>query len=185
MKKISTLFNKNPENLGLVINEINPKNQWAFDGNYIATRKYDGTAVAIINGKLYKRYDVKIAKGMIPPIGAIPCQEADTITGHHPHWVKCDGQNNENKYHFEAFDKLTEKVDGTYELCGEKIQKNPEKITGHQLIKHGQNIIELESLDFEYLKTYLEVNDIEGIVFYDTTSENMCKLRKKDFKIKR
>ena len=32
MKKISTLFKKNPENLGLVINEIAPENQWVFDG---------------------------------------------------------------------------------------------------------------------------------------------------------
>lgn len=41
MKKISTLFKKNPENLGLVIDEVNPQNQWVFDGEGIATRKYD------------------------------------------------------------------------------------------------------------------------------------------------
>ena len=62
MKKISTLFKKNPENLGLVINEINPENQWVFDGEGMPTRKFDGTACAIIDGELYKRYDVKKGK---------------------------------------------------------------------------------------------------------------------------
>ena len=48
MKKISTLFKKDPTNLGRVINEVNPENQWVFDGEGVPTRKYDGTATAII-----------------------------------------------------------------------------------------------------------------------------------------
>ena len=75
MIKISTLYKKNPENLGRVINEINPENEWVFKGEGVATRKFDGTAAAIINGELYKRYDVK--KGRQVPEGAIPCQDPD------------------------------------------------------------------------------------------------------------
>lgn len=102
MKKISTLFKKDPNDLGRVINEINPENEWVFkDG--IPTRKFDGTSVAIINGEIYKRYDVK--KGRQIPDGAIACQEADLITGHHPHWLKCDRSKNEDKYFFEAYDE--------------------------------------------------------------------------------
>ena len=41
MKKISTLYKKNPENLGLVINAINSENKWVFDGEGIPTRKSD------------------------------------------------------------------------------------------------------------------------------------------------
>ena len=59
MKKISTLYKKDPNDLSKVINEINPENQWVIDGDGIPTRKFDGTSVAIINGCLYKRYDVK------------------------------------------------------------------------------------------------------------------------------
>lgn len=44
MKKISTLYKKKPENLGRVINEVNPENEWVFNGEGIATRKFDGTA---------------------------------------------------------------------------------------------------------------------------------------------
>ncbi len=257
MKKITTLFKKNLTNLNLVTSEIAPENQQVFEGDAIATRKFDGTAVAIINGKLYKRYDAKlkllgnfeindfvskksgkpfkngalmdqigyftnngyhpektIAAYLInsetivslsslqvknkfsneyikqPPVGAIPCQEPDMMTGHHPHWVLCSKELNENRYFFEAFDLLKQSgeiIDGTYELIGEKIQGNPEKISGHRLIKHGSEILNLEEISYEYLKDYLSnpENDIEGIVFHHKTDGRMCKLRKKDFNIKR
>lgn len=182
MKKLSTLFKKDPNNLGRVINEINPKNEWALKFG-IPTRKFDGTSCAIINGELYKRFDLK--KGRKLPLNAIPCQEADRITGHHPHWVKCDRKDNSNKYHFEAFEKLENKEDGTYELCGEKVQGNPEKIEGHKLIKHGIEKLDLINFDFERIKHFLTVTDIEGIVFHHLTDDRMCKIRKKDFGIKR
>lgn len=186
MKKISTLFKKDPNDLGRVINEVNPENQWVFDGFGIPTRKYDGTACAIINGELYKRYDVK--KGKPVPDGAIPCQEADEITGHHPHWVKCEQNDPSNKYHFEAFTALEDKTDGTYELIGTKIQGNPEGITqGHILVLHGDHKLHglVYPLTFENIKQYLESVDIEGIVFHHNLTGRMCKIRKSDFGIKR
>ncbi len=185
MKKISTFFKKDPENLGRVINEINPDNAWAVDA--IATRKFDGTSCAIINGELYKRYDAKIKpdgtyKRPIP-LNAIPCQDADLLSGHHPHWVICDRNNKADKYHFEGFDALANKNDGSYELCGSKVQKNPEKIEGHQLIEHGQKKLNVPDRSFEGLKKYLFENDIEGIVFH--LGDKMCKIRKTDFGFKR
>lgn len=184
MRKIITLFKKDPNDLGRVINEINPSNEWAFKEG-IPTRKFNGTSVAIIDGEIYKRYDVK--KGKSIPDGAIPCQEADLISGHHPHWLKCDRNKNEDEYFFEAYDRQEKWIDGTYELCGEKIQGNPEKIKGHALILHGDYRLNLEDDTFEYLKTYLSSpeNDIEGIVFHHITDGRMCKLRKSDFGIKR
>src|SRR3990167_7297842 len=71
MKKISTLFKKDPNDLGRVINENNPENQWVFDGEGIATRKFDGTAGAIINGEPYKRYDCKLRPSKEIVIGDI------------------------------------------------------------------------------------------------------------------
>lgn len=186
MIKISTLYKKNPENLARVINEINPENEWVFNDEGVkATRKFDGTAAAIINGKLYKRYDVK--KGRQVPANAIPCQEPDPITGHWPHWVLCDKNNKEDKYFFQGLDNLSlfgEIADGTYELCGNKIQGNPEKLSGHFLIKHGCEVLQIQDLSFEGLKKYLSENDIEGIVFHHPDGR-MCKIRKSDFDIKR
>ena len=191
MKKLKTLFKKDPKSLGRVINQIHPENKWVFEEG-IPTRKFDGTSCAIINGELYKRYDAKIDKVSGDykkpiPVGAIPCQKADSLSGHHPHWVKCDRTNNADKYHFEGFDALDIKTDGTYELCGEKIQKNPEQILDHQLIKHGSHLLDLRAFDYEALKVYLSnhKNDIEGIVFYRKNSTDMCKIRKSDFGIKR
>ena len=253
-KKISTLFKKDPSDLGRIINEVNPENQWVFDGEGIATQKFDGTSTAIINGELYKRYDAKLKPSKIfeifdkvsktsgkpfkngelvdeiinfainentpnrvmgallknsdtivslvglqvvgkftneyykpIPTGAIPCQEPDLMSGHHPHWLKCDINKPDDKYFFEAFNALENKEDGTYELCGPKVQSNPEKLEIHTLIKHGSIVLDLESLDFEYLKEYLSnpENDIEGIVFHHKTDGRMCKIRKCDFNIKR
>ena len=188
MKKISTLFKKDINNLGRVINEINPENNWVFYGKAIATQKFDGAACAVINGKLYKRYDAK--KGKIAPEGAIPCQEADVITGHHPHWVVCDIDKKEDRYFWEGFNTLAELgdvKDGTYELIGEKVRSNPENIKGNLLVKHGNNILNLESLDFEFIKNFLSnpENNMEGIVFHHITDQRMCKIRKSDFGVRR
>ena len=182
MKKISTLFKKDPNDLGRVIDEVNPANEWVFtDG--MPTRKFDGTACAIIDGELYKRFDLK--KGRTLPPNAIPCQEPDTKSGHHPHWVRCEREDKSNKWHFVAFDALENKEDGTYELCGEKVQGNPEKIDGHQLIKHGSEVLDIKDFTFDALRSFLEANDIEGIVFHSTESDRMCKIRKSDFGIRR
>ena len=191
MKKLTTLYKKDPTNLGRVINEIHPDNTWVFTQG-VATRKFDGTSCAIINGLLHKRYDAKIDiktgvyKKSIPE-GAIPCQEADTKSGHHPHWVPCDRNNKADRYHFEGFDNLEIKADGTYELCGPKVQRNPENLNEHQLIKHGTHEIVLANLSFEGLKTFLtqNENDIEGIVFHHKTADKMCKIRKSDFGVRR
>lgn len=185
MKKITTLFKKDPNDLGRVINEVDPQNQWVIDGEGKATTKYDGTACAIIDGELYKRYDVK--KGRQVPEGAIPCQEPDAITGHWPHWIKCDVSNPADQYHFEAFRALIKENlndDGTYELLGPKIQGNPEKLESHELFRHGVAVWNIEHRSFEVLKHILSINDIEGIVFHHPDGR-MCKIRKSDFGIKR
>lgn len=183
MKKISTLFAKDPKNLARVVNKINIENTWVINGQAIVTRKFDGTSVAVINGELFKRFDAK--KGREIPIGAIPCQEADLITGHHPHWLKCNRTKSEDKFFFEGFDCLEDKTDGTYELCGPKVQGNPEKFEKHTLIKHGSEVLDFVSLDFDDLEKFLSENDMEGIVFHHISDGRMCKLRKTDFGIKR
>jgi hypothetical protein len=186
MKKMTTLFCKDPNDLGRVINKINLENEWVYK-DAIPTQKFDGTAAAIdTNGYIYKRYDVK--EGREVPKNAIPCQEADKITGHWPHWVKCDRANPADKYFFEAFDREDFEIrHGTYELCGEKINKNPEKIEGHKLLRHGSIILDIYDFSFDAVKNFLSdsLNDIEGIVFHSFAGEEMCKIRKSDFGVKR
>lgn len=194
MKKITTLFKKNPLDLSRVIDEYNPENLWVVEeSGVIATRKFDGMCCMIdAFGFLYRRLDVK--KGKQAPFGAIPCCEADEITGHHPHWIRCDDNKKEDKFFIEAFNVLENKIPGTYELCGEKISTerfkpyfNRENVPGHQLIKHGSEILPITDFSYEGLREFLSSPiDIEGIVFYSSIEKDkMCKLRKKDFGIER
>jgi hypothetical protein len=185
MRKIKTLFEKDPDNLGRVINKLREENKWILEG-FFATRKYDGTAVAIINGELYKRFDLKPGRNL--PDGAIPCQDPDATTGHYPHWVPCDRSKKADRWAFEAFDALESKESWTYELCGPKINGNREKFDSHVLVPHGRNILHIDDVSFDAIKEYLSdpSHDIEGIVFYDKGfTGKMCKIRKKDFGIKR
>ena len=179
MKKMTTLFMKDPQDLGRVIKQIDPENEWALT-NGIATVKFDGTACAIINGELYKRYDAK--RGKKAPEGAIPCQEADEH-GHHPHWIKVTPQ---DKYYLEGFENLVDKLDGTYELCGPKINGNKERLYQHILLKHGLVQISLHgyALDYDGIRMFLENRDIEGIVFHEKNGDRMCKIRRRDFGFK-
>lgn len=192
MIKIPTLFQKSNENLALVVPYVNSQCQWVLDGEGIATRKFDGTAAAIINGTLYKRYDVK--KGKQVPVGAIPCQKPDTITGHWPHWVLVDPYNPEDKYFMQGWSNLINisaledinKFDGTYELCGPKINGNKEDLSSHELIKHGEWKIDLpvELRTFQAIKQLLEITPWEGIVFHHPDGR-MAKIRKSDYGFKR
>ena len=142
--------------------------------------------LGLIGGGLvwsFKRYDAK--NGKVPPANAIPCiPEPDPISTHWPHWLPVDFNNNENKYLIEAFDSTL--PDGTYELCGEKVGINAEKIVGHKLLKHGSVIAELPEWSFDGIKQYLAdpENDVEGIVFHHTDGR-MTKIRKSDFRFKR
>ena len=180
------MFKKDPFDLSRVTDEVDPKNAWALTEG-VATRKFDGTACAIIGGELYRRYDAKNSKPA--PVGGIPCQDADPITGHWPHWVKCDQNNPSDRWALEAFGTLLNSgdsrrtgmpMDGTYELCGPKIGGNREGLDSHQLIRHGIEVIEQVDTSFRGLKDFLFYHDIEGIVFHHWDGR-MCKIRKSDF----
>ena len=187
MKKIPTVFVREYENHKVV----NITDEFTSDvtkdafTNGIATIKYDGSCCAVIGGKLYKRYDAK--KGKKPPQGAIPCCEADPITGHHPHWVLVDENNPADKWFIEAFkngtvlgEPITE--DGTYEAIGTHFQGNPHCLESDRLIRHGITKVEVER-SFEGIKKYLEDNYIEGIVFW-LNGEPVCKIKRSDFGFK-
>lgn len=183
MKKIPTLFErvyKNHKVVGITEN-IHPGMEWVLNGEGHATVKIDGSCCAIINGEFYKRYDAK--KGKKPPIGAIPCCDPDPVTGHHPHWVKCDNENPSDKWFIEAFKNAIEQygtlIDGTYEAIGPHFQGNPYRLDWDILEKHGKEYIEVPRT-FDGIKKYLEEIPIEGIVFWKD-GEPQCKIKRSDF----
>lgn len=187
MKKIISLFQRNYDGDRLVRNEIVPGAEWVIAGEGVATQKYDGTSCRVLDGKLWKRYDVK--KGKEPPAGFEPAQEPDEITGHHPGWLLV-GDGPEDQWHREGFEYQRRRWDqvpvpnGTYELCGPKIQGNPEKLDKHYLLPHGYNTLGVVPTNFNALKEYLKDKDIEGIVWHHPDGRRV-KIKLRDFGLKR
>ena len=184
MKKIPTLFERDREN-GLVVNTVTPGCEWVLNGEGRATRKWDGTCCMVRGGVLFKRYDAK--NGKTPPPNFEPSQEPDAITGHWPGWVPV-GDGPADQWHREAFARarLHDSVlpDGTYELCGPKIGGNPEGFPVHVLITHGTYVYATAARDFDSLREWLSLSDIEGIVFHHPDGR-MCKIKLKDYGLKR
>lgn len=180
MKKIPTLFERIYENHRVVgiTNKVTPGMEWVLDGEGTATVKIDGSCCAIIGGELYKRYDAK--KGKNPPAGAIPCCNPDPVTGHWPHWVKCDKDNPGDKWFIEAMANMIDLPgDGTYEAIGPHFQGNPYGQILDSLYRHGKDEIAVERT-FDGIEEYLYSHEIEGIVFWKD-GEPQCKIKRSDF----
>lgn len=210
MKKIPTLFKREFSKDHLVtkvLPEITPGCEAVLEGRCTPTEKLDGAACLVKAGVLYKRYDAKRDKNGVqkkPPEGAIPCQEEpDPITGHLPHWVRCEMDKAEDKYFIEAygntlmalrdFRKVDRLPNGTYEAIGPAWQGNPHKLTFNRLMRHGENDLNhyelLRALKgatpeeaIVLVKAYLKMHEMEGIVFWKD-GEPLCKIKRTDFGI--
>jgi hypothetical protein len=171
MQKIPTLFRRDYEGDGTARDEVTPGCEWVTRGEGAATRKCDGTACLVRGGALFKRYDCKrydCKRGKTPPPGFEPCGEPDPTTGHHPGWVPV-GDGPEDRWHREAMDLADDcggLDDGTYELCGPKIQGNPERSADHILIRHGGHHLPDCPRDFAGLREYLLARTMEGVVWH-------------------
>lgn len=178
MIKIPCLFQRDfsDKQNPFLLRDVTPGCEWVLNGEGVATRKWDGTAVAIIDGKLYARYDAK--RGKPAPANGIPCADPDPVTGHHPHWVPADGP--EHKWIREAYNATVDRTDGTYEAVGPKINGNHDKVAKHVLMRHGEHKLHPEFRTWEYLEQYLDFMDIEGIVFHHP-DKRMCKIRRDDY----
>lgn len=175
MQKIISLFQRNYDGDRLVRDEIVPGAEWVIAGEGVATRKFDGTCCMMRDGKLYKRYDAK--RGKTPPAGFEPAQDPDPITGHWPGWIAV-GDGPEDKYHREVFDSCY--PDGTYELCGPKVQGGAEGYGSHVLIRHGATPLKDCPRDYNGIREYLTANVVEGIVWHHPDGR-MAKIKARDF----
>jgi hypothetical protein len=177
MRKIATLFQRNYETDRLVRDEVVPGAEWVLAGEGVATRKFDGTCCLVRGGRLYKRYDAQ--QGKTPPAGFEPTQEPDPETGHWPGWVLV-GEGPEDRWHREALAAISELTDGTYVLCGPKIQGNPDNFADHILVPHGQEVLADCPHEFTALRDDLVARNIEGVVWHHPDGR-MVKLKKRDF----
>ena len=179
-KKIPTLFERTYENhkVKSITDKITPGMEEVLERG-IATVKWDGSCCAVMCGDLYKRYDAK--NGKKPPEGAIPCCDPDPITGHWPHWIKVDESQPDSKWHLEAWRRIGGDLeDGTYEIIGPHFQGNPYGLDVDFFMRHGDVIILNLERSFDGIRSYLEREKIEGIVFW-LDGEPKCKIKRSDF----
>ena len=187
MEKIISLFQRNYGTDRLVRNEVVSGAEWVLAGEGMATRKFDGTCCLVKDGVLWKRFDAK--RGKKPPDGFVPAQDPDPQTGHWPGWVPV-GDGPEDRWHREAWTSAIDayggpREDGTYELCGPKVQGNPEGFDHHALVCHGVDELSDAPRTFDALRAYFaDTVEIEGIVWHHPDGR-MVKIKGKDFGIRR
>lgn len=182
MQKIPTLFFRSKENPKFVTREVNPDCQWVLDGEGIATRKMDGTCCAVFRGELYKRMDWDAGKGAAPLQWHHHDFNPAQRSGHG--WYPV-GDGPEDWMHRDAWTAHGEGLpDGTYELCGPKVNRNPEGLPNYWLIRHGHENYPDCPRDFDLLSAWLAGRDIEGIVWHHEDGR-MAKIKLRDFGLQR
>ena len=178
MKKIPTIFNRSYRaGIVRVINMQYPKCDWVFNGDGVATRKWDGTCCMIDGGDFFKRRCVKKGK---PIPDEFDEESFDENTGKAFGWMPVT---EDDKWHMEAF--WPGMADGTYELVGPKVQGNVEKFATHTLIKHKRGHEYHGVLrTFDGIRDFMKDKDIEGIVFHRDNGQ-MAKIKKSDYGMER
>lgn len=188
MKKIPTMFLRDPDNMSLVTTEVDPDCQWVLDGLGAATHKYDGTCCLVRSGRLYRRHEVR--GGRDEPEGFVEVDRRTDASGRtrRTGWVPV-GDGPSDKWHREAWACLLhfdatmrqETLSGTYELVGPKVQGNPHDLEEHQLWRHADASVYLEApRTFEGLREYLREFDGEGLVWHHPDGR-MAKIKRRDF----
>ncbi|MBE9542061.1 MAG: hypothetical protein IMF01_07055 [Proteobacteria bacterium] len=176
MRKMPTIFNRN-YNPCRVFNMQHPDCDWVFNGEGVATRKWDGTCVMIENGEYFKRRTVKSKKQ--PPDDFI-LMDSNPITGKRFGWVPVT---EDDKWHMEAYH--ANRPDGTYELVGPKVQGNAEDLKLHVLLNHRYYMVYSGILrTFDGIRDFMKDKDIEGIVFHHPDGR-MAKIKKSDYGMER
>jgi hypothetical protein len=182
MRKIPTLFRRDPEDLRKVTREVHPDCQWVLDGEGVATRKYDGTCLRLDDGgNWWARREVKPGKPR--PAGFVPADH-DEATGKTVGWEPIY-QSAFVKFWDEAFARQRETgealASGTYELIGPKINGNPEGADGHHLVRHATaEHLDVPARDFDALMEWLAGHpQYEGIVWHHEDGR-MSKLKRRD-----
>lgn len=180
MEKIPTVFERDWDgDRSRVTEQVHEGCEWVLAGEGVATRKFDGTCVMFDGDKWWSRREVKTGK--MPPSGFV-ASETDGATGKIIGWEPI-GQSS----FFKFFEEARENIDfasGTYELCGPKVQGNPEGFEDHVLVEHATATPYIVERTFRGMRDLLAHIDVEGFVFHHEDGR-MAKIKGKDFGLRR
>lgn len=180
MKKIPTIylrdFDNNPK---YVTATITPECAWVFKGEGVAVRKFDGTCIMLDEYGWWARREVKPGKDR--PKHFVELHH-DPVTDKRIGWVPV-----KDSPFYEFFREAWENKlgrrwkHGTYELCGPKINKNPERMPTHTLVCHADaGVLNPGYRNWESLRNYLHAHPYEGIIFRHPGGR-LAKIKTKDF----
>ena len=185
MKKIPTLFLRGWADAPNHVTPIVADGcQWVINGEGTPTRKYDGTCFMFDGERWWARREVK--KGKSAPAGFTGL-ETDGVTAK---TVGCEPaeQSSFARYHAEALRNeerngtLADFGPGTYELCGPKVNGNPEAFASHVLVPHAEaDVLEDVPRDYDGLAAWLHAHPYEGIVWHHPDGRK-CKIKRRDFR---
>lgn len=186
MRKIPTLFKRDPDDMRHLLPEVTAGCEWVFAGEGVATRKYDGTCCMFDGVDWWARREVKPGKQSPANFRAI---ETDESTGKTVGWEPMR-QSAFARWLADAIDDEMphDNEPGTYELCGPKVNGNPERFEGHRIVSHdGAERLDVPDLRevlavpaMDVLKGFLLDHRFEGIVWHHPDGR-MAKLKRRDF----
>lgn len=193
MKKIPTVFQREEgHQVGYqgryVIQKLTEGCEWVmdYDSAAVATRKYDGTCMMFDGINWWARREVKPGKPTPPYFTRV---ERDVFTGKEYGGIPAD-DSDYRRYFYEALTALTahwpSPAAGTYELIGPKVNGNPEKTTGHHLIRHAdaETVTDVDRSwggIFWQVRMLFETRGWEGLVFHHPDGR-MAKIKFKDYR---
>lgn len=182
MRKIPSLFVRKQSGDRTYTDEVTPGCGWVLNGEGVPTRKWDGTCCMVQDHVLYKRREIKRGNDM--PADFIEA-DYDANTGKIFGWMPV-GDGPDDRYHRQAWSEYYQAcaLDGTYELCGPKINGNREKFREHVLLVHGGALLFDIPRTYDELRKKLESLDIEGVVFWHKDGRR-AKVTKKGFGMQR
>ncbi|WP_029924033.1 RNA ligase 1 family protein [Nocardia otitidiscaviarum] len=185
MKKIPTLFVRDPNNMARVLPEVHPKCDWVTAGEGVATAKLDGVCTMLDGeGGWWARREIK--PGKAEPANFIEVDH-DPVTGKRTGWEPI-GQSSFAKLHRQALEATPEVVyvSDSYELVGPKVNGNPHGYSEHTLVRHGSIVLPGIPTDFDGLRALFAGwreslgRPYEGVVWHHPDGRR-AKLKVRDF----
>lgn len=198
MKKIPSIFQRLERSSLVNVDNVMPECTWVFEENaqMLITVKHDGTPVRYKNGVFQQRRTLKSkldpgTEGIPQPKDFELCQVGPTFDDESkqwewPGWVPLETQ-------FKALvdeavvsrgGMKSEEDNYTFELCGPKINGNPEGWDTHHLFIHGDQVVqcvEQGTLTVPLLLSLIKSLPYEGVVIYEGCGEmRMAKLKRRD-----